>query len=355
VTRHTSLALVATAALNIFLSSLLPADAGSLPSVRIATAPLVSPSAAATYYGSSTTHSYGTFGYGAGSSNPRPPEIVELARALKHDPDLIYEYVRNTIKTHFSYGLQKGAVGAIVDHSGTPFDQAHLLVELLRQSGYTASYKAGTITLTGSQFYDWTGLTDAKAICQFLSSAGIPASFSGSSDPGCFYAGTATSVTLEHVWVEVAIGGQNYVLDPSYKGHARKTGINLPGAMAYIAGSAFNTVQTGGFASGQNSDGNWVKALNSVGVKALSQTLLTFVRSQPNIQTVEDLVGGETIQRVSVPAGGFRQASLPYPATASRTWTGDIPNQYRSSFRSTRKVAAAGHSLLMRFTLGVFN
>ncbi len=331
-TRHTSLALVATAALNIFLSSLLPADASSLPSVRIATAPLVSPSAAATYYGSSTTHSYGTFGYGAGSSNPRPPEIVELARALKHNPDLIYEYVRNTIKTHFSYGLQKGAVGAIVDHSGTPFDQAHLLVELLRQSGYTASYKAGTITLTGSQFYDWTGLTDAKAICQFLSSAGIPASFSGSSDPGCFYAGTATSVTLEHVWVEVAIGGQNYVLDPSYKGHARKTGINLPGAMAYIAGSAFNTVQTGGFASGQNSDGNWVKALNSVGVKALSQTLLTFVRSQPNIQTVEDLVGGEIIQRVSVPAGGFRQTSLPYPATASRTWTGDIPNQYRSSF-----------------------
>lgn len=315
---------------SVLLSS--AALAGPLPSIRIATAPLVSPTAAATYYGSSTTHSYGTFGYGAGSGNPRPPEIVELARALKNDPDLIYEYVRNTIKTHFSYGLQKGAVGSIVDHSGTPFDQAHLLVELLRQSGYTANYKAGTITLTGSQFYDWTGLTDAKAICQFLSSAGIPASFSGSSDPGCFYAGTATSVTLEHVWVEVTIGGQSYVLDPSYKTYSRKTGINLLSAMGYTIGTAFNTVQNGAFTSGQNSDGSWVKALNAVGIRALSQTLLNFIKGQPQIETMEDLVGGETIVRVSIPAGGFRQTSLPYPASATRTWSGDIPNQYRSQF-----------------------
>lgn len=340
-TRHTSLALVATAALNIFLSSLLPAAAGPLPSVRIATAPLVSPSAAATYYGSSTTHTYGTFGYGVGSSNPRPPEIVELARALKHDPDLIYEYVRNTIRTHFSYGLQKGAVGAIIDHSGTPFDQAQLLVELLRQSGFSARYKAGTITLTGSQFYDWTGLTDAKAICQFLSSAGIPASFSGSSDPGCFYAGTAASVTLEHVWVEVTIGGQNYVFDPSFKGHTRKTGINLFSAMGYTTGSAFSTVQTGTFASGQNSDGSWVKALKSVGIKALSQTLLSYVKTQPAIQTLEDIVGGESIQRITIPAGGFRQTSLPYPSTASRSWTGDIPNQYRSLFAFNSEAGGA--------------
>lgn len=333
-TRHSSTALVATAVLHFFLTlvSIPFAVAGPLPSVRIATAPLVSPTAAAAHYGSSTTHSYGTFGYGVGVNNPRPPEILELARALKNDPDLIYEYVRTTIKTHFSYGLQKGAVGAIVDHSGTPFDQAQLLVELLRQSGYSASYKAGTITLSGAQFRDWTGLSDAKAICQFLSSAGIPASFSGSSDPGCFYAGTATSVTLEHVWVEATIGGQNYVFDPSYKGHARTEGINLFGAMGYTAGSAFNAVRTGAFTSGQNADGAWVKALSSVGAKALSQTLLSFVKAQSSIQTVEDIVGGETIERVSVPSGGFRQTSLPYPTAATRTWTGDIPDQYRSRF-----------------------
>src|SRR5262245_12612297 len=92
-------------------------------SVKIATAPLVSPTSATGYYGSASTHTYGTFGYGTGSSNPRPPEIVELARALKNDPDLIYEYVRNTIKVNFSYGLQKGALGAIIDNSGTSFDQ----------------------------------------------------------------------------------------------------------------------------------------------------------------------------------------------------------------------------------------
>jgi len=318
-----------------------PAAADPLPSIKIATAPLVSPSAASTYYGASTTHTYGSFGYGVGTSNPRPPEIVELARALKGDPDLIYEYVRNTIRTHFSYGLQKGALGAIVDHSGTPFDQAHLLVELLRQSGYSSKYIVGTITLTGSQFYDWTGLTDAKAICQFLSSGGFPASFSGSSDPGCFYAGTATSVTLDHIWVEVTIGTQNFVLDPSYKAYDRKAGISLLSAMGYIAGSAFSKVQTGTFASGQNADGSWVKGLNTVGIKALSQTLLNFVKGQGTIQTLDDIVGGETIQRVSVPVGGFRQAALPYPANGTKTWTGDIPDRYRSTMSFSSEALGA--------------
>lgn len=189
-------------ALACAAAMMLAAPAAAAPSsVKIATAPLVSPSAADTFYGAATTHTYGQFGYGVGTSNPRPPEIVELARALKNDPDLIYEYVRNTIKVNFAHGLQKGALGAIIDHSGTPFDQAQLMVELLRQSGYTANYKVGTITLTGAQFADWTGLTNAKAVCQFLSSGGIPASFGGSSDPGCFYSGTAVSVTLSHIWV----------------------------------------------------------------------------------------------------------------------------------------------------------
>lgn len=303
-------------------------------SVKIATAPLVSPSAADTFYGAATTHTYGQFGYGVGSANPRPPEIVELARALKNDPDLIYEYVRNTIKVNFSYGLQKGALGAIIDHSGTPFDQAQLMVELLRQAGYSASYKAGTITLTGQQFADWAGLTDAKAVCQFLSSGGIPASFSGSSDPGCFYAGTAVSVTLGHIWVEATIGGQAYVFDPSYKPHTWKTGVNLLSAMSYTTGSAFTAATSGTFTSGTETQGatsaNWIKNLGPVGIKALSQNLLNYLRTNLPLAEIEDVVGGGTIIRVMVPSGGFRATSLPYPASASRTWTGDIPDQYRT-------------------------
>lgn len=41
----------------------------------------------------------------------RPPEVVELARGLKNDPNLIYEYIRNSIDTEFQFGLQKGDLG----------------------------------------------------------------------------------------------------------------------------------------------------------------------------------------------------------------------------------------------------
>ena len=49
-----------------------------------------------------------------------PAAIVELARALKGDPDLIYEYVRNNIKFYPVWGIHKGAVGAILDKQGRP-------------------------------------------------------------------------------------------------------------------------------------------------------------------------------------------------------------------------------------------
>lgn len=309
-------------------------------SVKIATAPLVSPSAAATYYGSATTHTYGAhFGYGVGSANPRPPEIVELARALKNDPDLIYEYVRNTIKVNFSYGLQKGALGAIIDHSGTPFDQAQLFVELMRQAGYTASYKLGTITLNAQEFSDWTGLTNAKASCQFLSSGGIPAVVNGSSDSSCNYAGNVMSVQLGHIWVEATIGGQAYLFDPSYKPHTWKTGINLLSAMSYTAGNAFAAVSSGTYSSGTETQGgysaNWVRSLGSAGVTSASQNLLNHLRTNLPLAEMEDVIGGGTINRLTVPGGGFRLTSLPYTASASTTWTGDIPDQYRAALAVT--------------------
>ena len=70
-----------------------------VPSVKIGTAALISPSSADIYYGNATTSTNGT------GATVRPPEIVELARALKNDPDLIHEYVRNNIEVVWLYGL----------------------------------------------------------------------------------------------------------------------------------------------------------------------------------------------------------------------------------------------------------
>jgi len=67
-----------------------------------------------------------------------PASIAELARSLKNDPDLIYEYVRNNIEIVPIWGVQKGALGTLLDNQGTAFDQAQLMVSLLREAGYSA-------------------------------------------------------------------------------------------------------------------------------------------------------------------------------------------------------------------------
>ena len=67
-----------------------------------------------------------------------------MARALKNDVNLIYVYVYTNIDYSPTYGLKKGALGTLLDGRGNDFDQAALLVALLRQAGYTASHNAPT-------------------------------------------------------------------------------------------------------------------------------------------------------------------------------------------------------------------
>ena len=44
-----------------------------------------------------------------------PAEIVELARGLRNDPDLIYEYVHDTLRYTPAFGLRKGPMGTVID------------------------------------------------------------------------------------------------------------------------------------------------------------------------------------------------------------------------------------------------
>src|ERR1700722_6501363 len=88
----------------LFLAALLLMTAGgrearaqTLPAMKFVTALLVSPSTATPHFGSATTHTNslnGVSGFGATA-----PEIVETARALKNDPDQIFDFVHNQIET----------------------------------------------------------------------------------------------------------------------------------------------------------------------------------------------------------------------------------------------------------------
>ncbi|HVK80819.1 MAG TPA: hypothetical protein VM915_09405, partial [Verrucomicrobiae bacterium] len=302
-----------------------PASAQTLPSARIGTAQLISPSAANTYYAGAS----GAPG-NINRQTATPDEVTELARALRNDPDLIYDYVRNTIDITWIYGLQRGSLGAIIDRSGTSFDQARLMVDLLLAAGHSsARYRHGTITLTGSQFEAWSGLTSATAACQLLSSGAIPAIINGSTTADCNYGSASlTTITLAHVWVSVSIGGTTYYFDPSYKGHDVNAGVaNLNSAAGLTPGAPL-TEATSGMNSGTASGVTWVQALDSEDlgdlVQTYAETLQTYVQTNLPDGDMDDFVGGATITRAD---GQVRQTS--YGDSGATTWTA-VPDPYRA-------------------------
>lgn len=320
-----------------------------VPSIQIVKGALVSPTAANEYYGSATTHTDGLcrdYAANAGvcPSGVRPlaPEIVELSRALGGDRtgaadvtehiNLVYEYVRNRIDTEFMFGAHKGSVGVILDGSGTAFDQAVLMVDLLKASGETATLKYGTITLTQQQFLDWTGISQAKAACQFLAQGGIP----GVVANGCSSTGGTGAVSLNHVWVEAVTPDGAFLFDPSYKPYTHRAGIDLAAATGLSAGEAAAEARNNGAASSTT-----VGHLDASGLGGLlqdaSESLLTRLK-QADMQGADmsEVVGGRTIQPYIRTGAGLQQTSLPYTTGPVTTWTA-MPDQFRAKFSVTVK------------------
>jgi transglutaminase-like putative cysteine protease len=91
------------------------------------------------------------------ASDYSSPEIQELARALRKDPKLIYDYVHNHIDYVPYFGSRKGATLTYLDGNGNDFDQASLMIALLKASDFSAQYIYGTMTIPGNQIANWLG------------------------------------------------------------------------------------------------------------------------------------------------------------------------------------------------------
>jgi len=342
-------------------ASLVSSFVSAVPSAKIGRAALILPASAESAY---PTAQDGAHTSTLGTSAPVPNEIVELSRALGANVDAIYDFVRNYVDTVFMFGAQKGALGAIIDKSGTPFDQAELMVALLRQAGYTAVYKVGTITLNAAQFQQWTNITNAQAACDLLASGGIPASINGSTAsllcPSISGTASVTTVTLEHIWVDVVLpigGTTHYVFDPSYKPYNFTAAVNLTSAAGLTSGQAMGAATGAGYGSGTvpATAIPYVQNLAAEGLNSqltsYATTLQSYIQSQNSAAGVPlasgkiiDLVGGREISRYTAPSGGLRQASLPYASAVTRTWAGNVPDQFRASFAVTlTKANSAGN------------
>jgi len=342
------------------------------PVVKVLTSQLMNPGLADTWYGSVADPLKHTrklcdlapaSSFCSNNQPARPAHITELARTLGYGrltqdayTSRVFQYVYANIDTEFRYGLSKGAFGALLDGSGTPFDQAMLMVELLRAGGVSASYEAGTISLTPAQFTEWTGISDRVAACRLLADGGIPATIEGSSSATCTYSGSLTqNIVLSHIWV--TSGGKRF--DPAYKKYTFKSGIsNLGGVSATNCGSTTTCSNTlrgiaipanGGGVTYQGTEtfagGGSAQFVQKVQAANLGEQLRLYGQNlENNIKgdlgkiawEVEDVTGGRIVDLASIPLppeGSNPDLRAPKSASMQRTWSGDIPDQYRTRFR----------------------
>ena len=265
-----------------------------------------------------------------------PASIPELARSLRYNPDLIYQYVRNNIEFYPAFGVQKGALGAVLDNQGTAYDQSMLMVELLHASGIEANYVIGVVKLSAPELASWYGIdtSNACAVLNLLGQGQIPVyRFQAATVEDCPGPTTAlVNLSIEHVWVRAKINNAWYVFDPSRKPHTVKAGIEL-------ANNATTRYNSASFISDANlsstSGPDWVQNINRANIrKNLDQyagNLADYLRNNKPTATLDDVIGGKAI----VPFyDALRQSTLPYQdMSVSSIETPTVPNSLKPTLR----------------------
>lgn|GEM_PF-1214590 len=270
------------------------------------------------------------YGTPASPAAPAPSaRIVALARSLENDPDRIYQFVHNSILFEPQFGLHKGADGVLLDGSGGSFDQAQLMVELLRTSNIQARYVFGTVNLTGADAKSILRVDTGRQACILLATAGTPATINNGTTSCANLGATLSDVQMLHVWVEAFIDDQWYAFDPSLKTTTKITGVDLWAAADTSASAAWSNVSSGVSVSG--GDLNGVNATHIENdMVAYAMALQTNLINNHTEKSLKQLTGGWEIVRTEAAP---RNITLPRQASVSTRWTGDVPTPYRATLR----------------------
>ncbi len=127
--------------------------------------------------------------------------IKKLAKELDYDPQKMYGWVKANIQYLPLFGSIKGAQRCFWDREGTDFDQAALLIELLRAAKIPARYVYGTMSLSSEAAAKWLGVDEPQAAQAILQRGGIP-----------YQAGL-----IERVWVKAYLDNTWIEFDPAFK------------------------------------------------------------------------------------------------------------------------------------------
>ena len=248
--------------------------------------------------------------------------IVELSRALKSDVDEIFKFVYENIDFIPTYGSQKGALGCLIDGVGNSFDQSELLVELLREAGYTASYQLGELEILESDAAAIFGTdTNIWAVSNLLAAGGIPNS--------TYWNYPNWYIRFTHCWVKVTISGTDYHFDPSLKAYTTVSGMNLATALSYSQ-STFMSNAT----SGATVTSDYVKDINRANIRSdladFTDNLIDYINTNNPDATMDDVLGGRTINEMTATVRDTAHPDL-RSGTTPTTWSTDIPDSYKAT------------------------
>ena len=248
-------------------------------------------------------------------------EIAALARGLEGDPQRIFAYVHERIRYEPYFGSKRGAQLTLFEGAGNDFDQAALLVALLRAAGYTASYQFATVSMPYESaeqpdFKTWLGLSlsssDWNAAQDYLTNrillmGGFP----------YFDDATANNLIFHRVWVKLTLGNDDYFLDPAYKSVVLDAGTNLLSAI----GMSTNDIMSA-LTSGSTTTTNYVQNLNygslSNTLRGYATAFTSYLQSNCPNASVAQIVGGP---RIASPLDSSLDTPLPFTvlSTGSNT------------------------------------
>ena len=237
-------------------------------------------------------------------ATPIPASVAELARALKYDPVLIYEFVHNNIEYLPIWGVLKGSTGTLIDGAGTAFDIAQLTADLINADpahAATATLVRGTISMPATTAASWIGLNGMNGcpLAQTFAQGGIPINWGSTNFPYC--TGTIIFTEVGHVWVKVVIGAATYEIDPSFKTHtAVAPTVNLATATGYTRSAYLAAACTS-----CNTNPNIVTTLNRAAIlnpananslPKYARNLLSYLQAN-NIHDLNQVIGGHKIDQ----------------------------------------------------------
>jgi hypothetical protein len=274
------------------------------------------------------------------------PEIRAKAAELGNNPVKIYEYVRNNFEYEPYYGSLKGAQQTLLERAGNDFDQASLLIALLRASNIPARYVYGTVEIPSEKLMNWVGgVTDPNTAATILATAGVPGNL-------LTEGGQIKYAQMEHVWVEAYVPYGNYrgarrddsiktwiPLDPSFKQYDYKRGMDLYTAMGingeqYIQDYITDTSPSPIPIELHDLFPNYTISP----YQFYSKRLMNYIDTNFPDSTIEDIIGDETIaltKAITKKEYPFFLGSLPYKVVAKGATYSSIPSNYRHSISFT--------------------